>query len=248
MKAVVLTGAGGTDMLQLMEVPDPVLKEPQDVLVRLHASGPAPHARRRERSQEFFSTAAADWDGLRDELFGRESALLPLFGFLDAEWEVADLGAGTGALTRRIAPYVKQVHAVDSSPEMLEALESRAADLTNVEVHPGELESLPLGSASVDVAVMLLVLHYVPEPRRALSEARRVLRPGGQLVVVDMRENEREVYRAEMGHVWPGFSRSQVEAWSVRAGFERVDFVPVAPEPDARGPLLFVARMGKGPG
>ena len=39
MKAVILTGAGGTDMLQLMEVPDPVLKEPQDVLVRLYASG-----------------------------------------------------------------------------------------------------------------------------------------------------------------------------------------------------------------
>jgi NADPH2:quinone reductase len=42
MKAVLLTGAGGTDMLQLMEVPDPVLKEPQDVLVRLHASGVNP--------------------------------------------------------------------------------------------------------------------------------------------------------------------------------------------------------------
>jgi NADPH2:quinone reductase len=39
MKAIMLTGAGGTEMLQLMEVPDPVLKEPQDVLVRLHASG-----------------------------------------------------------------------------------------------------------------------------------------------------------------------------------------------------------------
>jgi len=39
MKAVMLTGAGGADMLKLMEVPDPVLKEPQDVLVRLHASG-----------------------------------------------------------------------------------------------------------------------------------------------------------------------------------------------------------------
>jgi ArsR family transcriptional regulator len=202
-------------------------------------------AHRRARSQAFFSTAAADWDRLRDELFGRESALLPLFGFLDASWEVADLGAGTGALAARIAPFVRRVHAVDSSPEMLEALGSRVGALSNVDVHRGELESLPLATERVDVAVMLLVLHYVPEPRRALSEAFRVLRPGGRLVVVDMREHEREEYRAEMGHVWPGFGRAQLEAWSARAGFQRMDWAPVSPDPEARGPLLFVARLVK---
>lgn len=205
-------------------------------------------ARRRERSQTFFSTASADWDRLRDELFGRESGLLPLWGLLDASWEVADLGAGTGTLAVRLAPHVKRVYAVDSSPEMLGALGARVSGVANIEVVPGEMESLPLEAASVDVAIMLLVLHYVPEPRRALSEAFRVLRPGGRLVVVDMREHEREEYRAEMGHVWPGFGRGQLEAWSARAGFERIDYAPVTPDPEAKGPLLFVARLGKGRG
>lgn len=203
-------------------------------------------SRRRERSREFFSTAAGDWDRLRDELFGAESRLLPLFGLLDASWEVADLGAGTGALSEVLAPFVKRVVAVDSSAEMLEALRARLAGAGNVEVRHGELEHLPLDSESVDVAFMLLVLHYVPDPRRALSEAYRVLRPGGRLVVVDMREHEREEYRAEMGHVWPGFSPEQLEAWAGRAGFVRIHHAGLTPDPEAKGPLLFVMRAGTG--
>ena len=58
---------------------------------------------------------------------------------------------------------------------------------------------------------MMLVLHHVPEPAEALAEAARVLRPGGRLLIVDMLPHDRDEYRQQMGHVWLGFSRDQIE-------------------------------------
>ena len=69
-------------------------------------------ARRRQRSEEFFSGAAQDWDALRAEMFGPRTELMTLFGLLDPAWTVADLGSGTGALAEMIAPFVANVVAV----------------------------------------------------------------------------------------------------------------------------------------
>lgn len=200
---------------------------------------------RRERSRAFFSSAASDWDGLRDALFGNGIELQALFGLLDPGWTVADLGAGTGALSVRLAACVDRVIAVDGSDEMLAALRRRVGGARNVDVRRGELEALPVEDATVDVAFMVLVLHYIVEPRDALAEALRVLRPGGRLIVVDMREHDREEYRAEMGHVWPGFAEGQLEAWAVRAGFADARRTALAPNVDAKGPPLFLATMRK---
>jgi len=199
--------------------------------------------RRRARSREFFSRAAADWDRIRAELFGSGSELLPLFGLLEPSWTIADLGAGTGALTARIAPFVGRVLAVDSSAEMLSALHARLGGQPNVDSRQGELESLPIEDASCDLALMLLVLHYIVEPVDALREARRILKPGGRLVLVDMREHGREEYRTTMGHLWTGFAPDRIRIWAGDAGFEHVDIRLLPPVPEAAGPTLFVAVM-----
>jgi SAM-dependent methyltransferase len=202
-------------------------------------------AGRRETSRAFFSDVAGEWDAVRGELFGSTSGLLPFTALLDRGWVVADLGAGTGALTTHAAPFVERVIAVDGSPAMLEALAARASHLANVEVRGGELEALPIEDATVEVAFLVLALHYVVEPWAVLGEAQRVLRPGGRLIVVDMREHEREEYRAEMGHVWLGFAPSQLEGWARRAGFDGAAVVPLPPAADAKGPPLFAAVMLK---
>lgn len=197
-------------------------------------------ALRRDRSRDFFSASADRWDEIRAELYGIRADLLPLFGLLDPTWIVADLGAGTGVLSAAVAPFVSRVIVVDRSPEMLAAARERLSGALNVGFREGEVECLPLDDASVDVAVLSLVLHHVTEPSQALAEVRRVLRPGGRLVVVDMREHDRAEMSEEMGHQWPGFGSERLTRFLVESGLEPGPFVPLPPDPDARGPLLFL--------
>jgi ArsR family transcriptional regulator len=197
--------------------------------------------RRRTRSQEFFSTAATHWDAVRSELFGEAPEAGALLALLDASWDVADLGCGTGQVTAAIAPWVRQVTAVDDSDAMLAAARTRLAECPNVELRRGLLEAVPLPARSVDVALLFLVLHYVPDVNAVLSEAARVLRPGGRALIVDMEAHGRVEYREQMGHVWLGFERDQLAGWLTDAGFERVKFGRVATGTTARGPSLFAA-------
>ncbi len=198
-------------------------------------------AQRRSASEEFFASAAGRWDALREELFGRGADLHALLGLLDDEWAVGDLGCGTGQLSEALAPFVRRVVAVDSSRQMRAAARRRLQGVENVELRAGSLERLPIDDGALDAAVLSLVLHHLPDPCAALAEARRVLRRGGRLLVVDMMPHEREEYRAEMGHSWLGFSEERLAAWLGEAGFERVRYGPLRADPAARGPALFAA-------
>jgi ubiquinone/menaquinone biosynthesis C-methylase UbiE len=198
-------------------------------------------ARRQTASQEFFASAAGRWDKLREEMFGRASYLQALVGLVDDRWTVGDLGCGTGQVTAALAPFVAKVIAVDRSAEMLQAARRRVRDFENVEIRRGELESLPISDGLLDAATLLLVLHHLPNPAEALAEAARVLKPGGRLMICDMLAHDREEYRQQMGHVWLGFGEEQVRRLLTAAGFEKIRVVPLAGEPEAKGPALFVA-------
>ena len=95
--------------------------------------------------------------------------------------------------------------------------------------------------------MLLLVLHYVVDPARALAEARRALKPGGRLLVMDMTPHARDEYRQTMGHVWQGFAPDQITAWARDAGFERVRYRSLPPDAQAKGPGLFAATMRRPP-
>ena len=198
-------------------------------------------SRRQTASQQFFESAAGKWDKLREELFGRASPLQALPALLDASWVVGDLGCGTGQVAAALAPFVGRVIAVDRSGDMLQVARRRLRDAPNAEVRRGDLEALPIADGELDAATLLLVLHHLPDPAAALREAARVLRPGGRLIIADMLPHDREEYRQEMGHVWLGFGDEQVRRLLAAAGFEAVRIVPLAIDPDARGPALFVA-------
>jgi len=208
---------------------------------RLHAALTA----RRTKSQEFFSSSVGQWDRLRDELFGDTYHLAALAGFLDSTWVVGDLGCGTGQTTAALAPFVARVVGVDESAAMLQAARKRLHGIDNVDLRRGELEALPIDDGRLDAAMLMLVLHHVPEPEHAVAEVARVLKPGGRVIVVDMLAHDRENYRQQMGHVWLGFSDDHLARMFAHVGLEGTRIVPLVPDPDAKGPALFVGTARK---
>jgi SAM-dependent methyltransferase len=197
---------------------------------------------RRLRSSAFFAETAEYWEDKRNELFGSATGLAPLLGLIDPSWTVGDLGTGSGALCARLAPFARHVVGVDRSEEMLSAAATRLEGVTNVELRCGDLEALPVEDATFDLAILALVLHYVVDPLRVLSEARRALTADGTLLLLDMRPHDRgAAYAEDMGHVWPGFDVDQMEGWLTTAGYSKVRIAPLPPDPNAAGPLLFLA-------
>ena len=202
--------------------------------------------RRQSKSQEFFESAAGQWDKLREDLYGRGSHLQALPALLDPAWSVGDLGCGTGQVAAALAPFVAR-----SSPstDPVRCFRQRAGASRHSRMSTsarGELETLPIEDGELDAATLLLVLHHLAEPSTVLREAARVLKPGGRLLISDMLPHDQEEYRRQMGHVWLGFGDDQLSALLGSAGFVDVRIVHMPSNPDAKGPALFVASARRG--
>jgi ArsR family transcriptional regulator len=196
---------------------------------------------RRDDARRFFAGAAGAWDELRTRVYGRTFGTEALLSLLPHAWIVADLGCGTGALTAALAPRVRKVVAVDRSAGMLQAARKRTAGLANVELHESDLAELPLAAGSCDAALLVLVLAYQEDPAPVLAEARRILKKGGRLVVVDAARHADEELRRRMGQVEPGFEPDDLAQRLRTAGFPEASARVLPPEPGASGPGLVVA-------
>jgi ArsR family transcriptional regulator len=198
-------------------------------------------AKRRDKAQIFFYNQADVWDKMRADMIGARTDLLALLDLLDENWVVGDLGCGAGHIAEALAPCVKRVIAIDESGPMLAAARARLASHENVELRTGPIVALPIEDASLDAAVLFLVAHFITDPTKVMREIRRVLKPGGRLLIVDLMSHDRIEYVVQLGHVWQGFDGDQVKAWLTDAGFAACRYRALPDDPDAKGPTLFVA-------
>jgi len=200
-------------------------------------------ADRRVDSRSFFGRLGGEWSEVRRQLFGERITALALLELLDPDWVVADLGCGTGEASQLLAPCVGRVIAVDREKSMLDAARRRLAGHRHVEFRQGGLEDLPLKAGEVHAAVMMLVLHHVPDPAVVLQETRRVLRRGGALLVVDMAPHDRRALAASMGHVHMGFAEATMRQLGKAAGLSLKRYRSLPADPDSSGPGLFAALL-----
>ena len=188
-------------------------------------------ARRREQAQVYFNQVAGRFDrvygpGRSWQAFGH--LLLRILPPL----VVADLGSGEGLLSELLARRCKRVIAVDNSEKIVAfgAAKARKNGLKNLEFKLGDLQNPPIEPESVDLAILSQALHHAEEPGKAIRGALRILKPGGQILILDLARHNFQRANELYGDQWPGFAESDLHRWLEEAGFRRIEISIVARE------------------
>jgi SAM-dependent methyltransferase len=179
---------------------------------------------RRLRKENFESHTGPDTNE-RQLVPGRSwAAWSRALGHLLPPVRVADLGCGEGYLTVETSRWASRVIAVDRSKAVLDKARQLAArkKVSNIVWKRGELEKLPLENESVDVALLSQALHHCENPAAALTEAVRILVPGGRVLVLDLREHDQAWVRDRLGDRWNGFSEETLRQIMTTAGLEQI--------------------------
>jgi ArsR family transcriptional regulator len=187
--------------------------------------------RRREQAEVFFSQVAGRFDrvygpGRSWQAFG--NLLLRIVPPLVA----ADLGAGEGLLSELLARRCKKVIAVDNSEKIIEfgAAKAKKNGLKNLEFRLGDLEHPPIQPETVDLVILSQALHHAENPANAIVQAHRILKAGGQIMILDLLRHNFERAHELYGDRWLGFEESDLHKWLDAARFKNVDISVVARE------------------
>lgn len=179
-------------------------------------------AQRSANAQAYFMEAAEHWNAIRSMHVDEaevENAVQRVLGDAPVA-NMLDIGTGTGRMLELLGPRAGRALGVDISRDMLriarEALERSAQP--HVQARQGDMYRLPSSASTHDLVLIHQVLHFADEPSAVITEATRVLQPGGRLLIVDFAPHTAEELRARHQHRRLGFPEDEVLSWCTANG------------------------------
>lgn len=131
-------------------------------------------------------------------------------GLLDLG-DVLDVGGGDGAAASVLAPYCRSLTCVDVNARLVEAATQRLAKFPHARASVADVHALPFGAGAFDSVLLFHTLTYAAEPKKAVAECARVLRPRGRLVLLCLDRHDQTEITARYGERHPGFSPDDVQ-------------------------------------
>lgn len=204
-------------ILDLTDDADPVLRRDGDQLAAVKAE-------RTNEAAAYFARNAARWDEIRS-LYASEiqvEAAINKAAGQGAIGRLVDLGAGTGRMLTLLGERAERAIGLDLSQQMLNIarVNVREAGLAACELRHGDIFATGLPAASADLVTVHQVLHYLGDPVAAITEAARLVAPGGRLLIIDFAPHSLEFLRSQHQHRRLGFSDAEILRWLEAAGLE----------------------------
>ncbi|MDR3386186.1 MAG: metalloregulator ArsR/SmtB family transcription factor [Rudaea sp.] len=134
--------------------------------------------------------------------------------------DVLDIASGDGVLAELLAPHAHSILCVDASERVVAAACARLKAFRNVEVKLGDMQALDLGARRFDLVLLMHALTYSAQPAQAMSEAARVLKPGGRLLVTTLGRHSHRAAVAPFDHRNLGFRVDELRELAIRSGLK----------------------------
>ncbi|NKB76875.1 MAG: metalloregulator ArsR/SmtB family transcription factor [Gammaproteobacteria bacterium] len=197
-------------LLEMLDIPDQELLRDQARLDNIKSRNSALAA-------AYFKKNALEWDSIRTRMVDDLEIEQRLVSFIKAKKPAAllDLGTGTGRMLEIFSPHIQQGIGIDSSREMLTVARANldSAGVTNCTVRQYDIRQLNFPDNAVDSVVIHQVLHYLDSPEEVIHEVVRVLKPKGQLIVVDFLPHDLEFLREKHAHRRLGITEQALQQW-----------------------------------
>ncbi len=203
------------DTLSMIADEDPQIARDSERAAQIRAA-------RATYAQSYFDANAAQWDRIRALHISErdvEHAILQEIGNEPLDL-LLDLGTGTGRILELTSSRARQLIGIDTNREMLKCARVRLdkAELSHCTVRLADIYNLPFPEGIADIVIIHQVLHFLDNPKTALAEACRVMKPGGRLILVDFAPHNLEFLREEHAHVRLGFTQAEIHTWLAECG------------------------------
>lgn len=181
-------------------------------------------ADRAEAARRYFEAHAATWESVRSLHIADAEIERAITRLLDERplGALLDIGTGTGRMLELFAPKADTAIGIDRSSEMLRLARVKLdeAGICGASLRQGDMQALPLADGSADSIILHQVLHFAQQPGSAIAEAARVLKPGGQLLVIDFAQHDRAELKEQDAHLRLGFADDAMRGWFSAAGID----------------------------